>query len=97
MTISTVKSCHNPSLRLVTKAKGVARLQAKREPGSHSECSRECKRMGGSEPSHSQREFNYGSWSPGAFPNLQKEISKVKTPWMEFFFIPLENSWSIDV
>jgi hypothetical protein len=70
----------NPSLGLATKAKGVARLRTKRDPRSHSEYSRECKRMSGSEPSHSQREFNFGSWSPDAFLNLQKEILGVKTP-----------------
>jgi hypothetical protein len=53
--------------------------------------------MNGSEPSHSQREFNFGSWSPGALPNLQKEISGAKIPWLEEFFISLESSWSVDV
>ncbi len=36
--------CRNPSLGLATKAKGVAKLQAKRKPGSHSACFRECKK-----------------------------------------------------
>jgi hypothetical protein len=53
--------------------------------------------VSGSEPSHSQREFNFGSWSPGALLNFQKEISGVKTPWLKEFFIPLEKSWNINV
>jgi hypothetical protein len=56
--------CHNLSLGLATKAKGGARLQAKREPGSHSACSRECKRVRGSEPSHSQGSSTLGVGVP---------------------------------
>ncbi len=90
-------NCRNPSLGLATKAKGVARLRTRKEPGNHSECSKECKKVSGSEPSHSQREFNFGSWNSDALPNLQKKISRVKTPWLEEFFIPLESSWNLDV
>jgi hypothetical protein len=43
------------------------------------------------------REFNFGSWSPSGLPSLQKAISRVKTPWLEEFFIPLKSSWCIDV
>jgi hypothetical protein len=32
-----------------------------------------------------------GVWSPEAFPNLQREIAGVKTPWFEMFFISLES------
>ncbi len=35
----------NPSLGLVTKAKGVARLRAKRKPRSHITYSQECKKV----------------------------------------------------
>jgi hypothetical protein len=34
--------CRNPSFGLATKAKGVARLRAKRKPGSHITYSQEC-------------------------------------------------------
>jgi hypothetical protein len=37
--------CRNLSLGLATKAKGVARLQAKRKSGSHITYSRECKEV----------------------------------------------------
>jgi hypothetical protein len=49
-------------------------------------------RASGNEPSHSQREFNFGSWSLGALLNLQKDILGVKIPCLEEFFIPLESS-----
>jgi hypothetical protein len=35
MSIFSLILCHNPSLGLATKAKGVARLRAKRKSGSH--------------------------------------------------------------
>ncbi len=37
--------CPNPNLGLATKAKGVARLWAKRKPKSHITYSRECKKV----------------------------------------------------
>jgi hypothetical protein len=33
---------------------GLAKVRAKREPGNHISCSRECRRVWGNEPSHSQ-------------------------------------------
>jgi hypothetical protein len=41
--------------------------------------------VSGNEPSHSQREFNFGSWSPSTLLNFQKEISGVKTPCLKEF------------
>jgi hypothetical protein len=43
------------------------------------------------EDSHSQMNSRFGSWSPDGLPNLQKAISKVKTPCIEVFFILLER------
>jgi hypothetical protein len=83
--------CCNPSLGLVTKAKGVARLWAKRKPGSHITYSRECKKVWGSEPSHSQGNSHFGRWSPGGLPKLQRAISGVKTQWLMAFFISLKK------
>jgi len=37
--------CRKPSFGLATKAKGVARVWAKRKPGSHITYSRECKKV----------------------------------------------------
>jgi hypothetical protein len=37
--------CRNPNLRLTTKVRGVARLWAKRKPGSHITYSRECRKV----------------------------------------------------
>jgi hypothetical protein len=39
------KKCRNPSFGLVTKAKGVARVRAKGNPGSHIKDSRECRKV----------------------------------------------------
>jgi hypothetical protein len=38
-----------------------------------------------------------GTWSPKGLPRIQSSSSKVKTPWIEVFFIPLERSWNVDV
>jgi len=42
------------------------------------------------EPSHSQKSFHFGSWSPGGLPNVQRATTRVKTQWIEKFFIPLK-------
>jgi hypothetical protein len=95
--LSTHPTCRNPNLGLATKAKGVTRLRAKRKPGSHITYSWECKKVWGSEPSHSQGNSHFGRWSPGGLPKFQREISGVKTQWLETFFISLESSWNVDV
>jgi len=46
----------------------LARVRAKRETW-------ECRRVWGNEPSHSQMNSHFGSWSLGGFPNLQRAIS----------------------
>jgi hypothetical protein len=38
-------ACRNPSFGLATKAKGVARVRAKRKPGNHITYSREYRRV----------------------------------------------------
>jgi hypothetical protein len=43
------------------------------------------------EDSHSQVSSYFGSWSPGGLPNFQRAIAKVKTPFIEDFFISLEG------
>jgi hypothetical protein len=52
----------------------------------------ECRKMWGSEPSHSQFNFHFGRWSLGGLPKLQRAISRVKTQWLVAFFISLESS-----
>jgi len=32
-----------------------------------------------------------GVWSHGGLPNVQREIARVKTQWIEGFFISLES------
>jgi hypothetical protein len=75
-----IYKCHNPSLGLATKAKRVTRAQAKRSV-------RKCE----DEDSHSQVSSHFGSWSLGGLPNIQRAISKVKTPCIEEFFISLKR------
>jgi len=33
-----------------------------------------------------------GYWSPNGLSNVEKEIARVKTPWIEDLFISLEKS-----
>jgi len=63
---------------------GFARLRAKRE-------AREWKKVWGNEPSHSQKSFHFGSWSPGGLPNVQRAISRVKNQWLKEFFYTIRN------
>ncbi len=76
---------------------GVARLRAKRRPGSHATCSWECKKMWGNRLSHSQGNSHIESWNPGGLLNVQRAIVGVKTQWIEEFFISLERYWNLDV
>jgi hypothetical protein len=46
---------------------------------------------------HTPREFHFGSWSLGGLLNFQRAISRVKTQWLEEFFISLEISWNLDI
>ncbi len=88
--------CRNPSLGF-DQGKGVARLRAKRKPESQITYSRECKKVRGSEPSHSQGNFHFGRWSPDGLLKLQRAILGVKNQWLVAFFISLEISWNADV
>jgi hypothetical protein len=83
-----------------SQGKGIARVRAKRKPGSHITYSRECKKcegVWGSEHSHSQGNSHFGRWSPGGLPKFQRAIAGVKTQWLATFFISLESSWNVDV
>jgi hypothetical protein len=42
------------------------------------------------------RELHLGSWSPDGLLNVQREITRVKTQWIQEFFIPLESYWNLD-
>jgi len=46
---------------------------------------------------HTPREFHFWSWNPGGFLNFQKAIARVKTQWLEEFFISMESSWNVDI
>jgi hypothetical protein len=72
-------------------------VRAKRKPRSHIRDSRECRKVWGSEPSHSQGNSHFGRWSPGGLPKLQRPIWGVKSQWLVALFISMESSWSVDV
>jgi hypothetical protein len=71
---------------------GLARGWAKRKLRSHISCFRECKRVWGNKPSHSQGSSHFGSWNPSGLSNFQRTNARVKTPWIEKILIPLEIS-----
>jgi hypothetical protein len=60
-------------------------------------CSRECRKVWGNEPSHSQMSSHFGTWSPNGLPNFQRIIARVKTHWIKLFHISLKSSWNVDV
>jgi hypothetical protein len=74
---------------VVTLALGLRPRQKGLKGAGQEECEKE--------DSHSQVNSFFGSWSPDGLPNLQREIAKVKTPYIEEFFISLEIYWSVDV
>jgi len=63
---------------------GLARLQAKRKPGSEGKCE-------GMTPHTPKGTYTLGIWSPGGLLNFQRTIVGVKTQWIEIFFISLES------
>jgi hypothetical protein len=94
---SNLDWCCNHSLGFAIKARGVARLYAKWETQSHITYSRECRKVWGNEPSHSQDNSHFRKWSPDGFLNVQKAITRVKTQWLLAFFISLKSSWKVVV
>jgi hypothetical protein len=82
-------SCHNPSLGLATKAKGVARLRAKRETRESLHMLPGVQRVWGHEPSHSQMNSHVGSWSPKWIPEFSECNCRgqISLPWNFFYII----------
>jgi len=62
--------CCNPSFCAHDQGTGVAKMRAKRKLGSHITYSRECRKVWGNEPSHSQSNSHFGRWSPGGLPKF---------------------------
>jgi len=54
-------------------------------------CPKSAKECEGKNPPHSQVNSHVGSWSPGGLPNVQRAIARVKTQWLEEFFISLKS------
>jgi hypothetical protein len=77
---------------VTTLALGLQGCGTRGKFGSHISCSRECRRVWGNEPSHSQMSSHFGSWSPDGFLNLQRVILGIKTDWIMVFLISLESS-----
>ncbi len=53
--------------------------------------------MWGNEPSHPKWTFILRVGVPNGLLNIQRAITKVRTQWIEAFFISLERSWNVDV
>ncbi len=76
------------------QSKGLHRCGPRGKHESHTSHFWECRRMWGNEFAHSS---HFGNWSLDGFPNLQKNISRVKIHWIKKFFISLEIFWNLDV
>jgi hypothetical protein len=59
-------------------------LWAKKKPRSEGKCE-------GMNPHTPKGASTLGIWSPGGLLNLHRAIAKVKTQWIEEFFISLES------
>jgi hypothetical protein len=57
----------------------------------------ECRKVWENEPSHSQVNSHFGSWSPNGLLNFKRAIAGVKTHWIEMFLISLESSLNVNV
>jgi len=63
---------------------GFTRLRAKRKPMSEGKCE-------GMNPHTPKGASTLGVWSPDGLLNFQKGITRVKTQWIEKFFISLKS------
>ncbi len=63
---------------------GIARLRAKRKPGSEGKCE-------GMNLHTPKGNFALGVWSLGGLLNLQRVIVGIKTQWIEEWIISLES------
>jgi ribosomal protein S14 len=81
-----------PWPRAHDQEKGLQRCGARGKPEGHISCFWECRRMWRNEHSHSQVSSQFGSWSPDGLSNIQRTIIRIKTHWIEVFFISLESS-----
>jgi hypothetical protein len=81
---SLMDSLHVTTLALGSRPKqGLARLRAKRKPGSEGKCE-------GMNPHTLEGASILGIWNPGGLPNFQRAIIGVETQWIEEFFISLK-------
>jgi hypothetical protein len=79
------------------QSKGLEKAWAKSEARESCAQSQECRKVWGNEPTHSQVGSHFWSWSLDGLPSFYKAISRVKTHWIEYIFIPLKSSWNLDV
>jgi hypothetical protein len=79
--------CRNPSLGLVTKAracKGAGQEWSLRIT-FHALGVKECERVWGNEPPHSQMSSHFGSWSPYGLLNFKEWLQRSKPIWLKNF------------
>ncbi len=81
----STKEVLQPKLWVHDQGKGVARVRAKRKPNSHITYSWDCRKVWGSELSHSQGNSHFGRWGHGGPPKTSESDSGVKTQWFMTF------------
>jgi hypothetical protein len=77
--------------------KGLQGCEPRGKPRSHITCSRECKECEGMNLDTPKWIPIMGVGVPNGFPNLQSIIARVKTHWLEEFFISLVIYWNVNV
>ncbi len=88
--VMALQNHKSPNLGVITLAlgsqprQGFASLQAKRKPKSEGKCE-------GMNPHTPKGAPTLGVWSLSGLSNFQRVIVRVKTQWIEYFFISLES------
>ncbi len=85
--------CHNLSLGLATKARACKVVGQEGSPGVKENVREWTLTL----PKELPLWEVESSWSPGGVSNVHKMIARVKTQWIEEFFIPLKIYWNKDV
>jgi hypothetical protein len=88
---------HNPNLGFATKAKTWKDVNQECNSGVTFAFLEMQGNVWGNEPTHSQVDFYFESWSPYRVPNFQIMISGVKIHWIKNILIPLKSSWDVYV
>jgi hypothetical protein len=89
--------CRNPIFGFATKARACKVIDQEGSLGVMPHIHGSVGKCEGMNPHTFKWNFHFGNWSPSGLSNFQRAISRVKTQWLEEFFISLESSWNADV